>query len=131
VIFEFIGSYLSDYIKLKYLAMLQLFGLMILTVSIALLRPGVIVITLILGQGIMQGMFGIVSNVTWPRFFGRPHLGAISGFALSLSVAGTAVGPYIFSFGRDMTGGYAAAALLCTGAAALLFVGATKAERPG
>ena len=130
VIFEFIGSYLSDYIKLKYLAMLQLFGLIILTVSIALLQPGVMVLTLILGQGIMQGMFGIVSNVTWPRFFGRPHLGAISGFALSISVAGTAVGPYIFSFGRDLTGGYASAALLCGGIGAALFVGAIRAERP-
>ncbi len=130
VIFEFIGSYLSDYIKLKYLAMLQLFGLMILTISIALLRPGAMVTLLILGQGIMQGMFGIVSNVTWPRFFGRPHLGAISGFAMSLTVAGTAVGPYIYSFGRDLTGGYGAAALLCTAVGALLFLGAVKAERP-
>lgn len=131
VIFEFLGSYLSDYIRLKYLAMLQLFGLMILTVSIALLRPGITVLGVILGQGVMQGMFGILSNVTWPRFFGRPHLGAISGFAMALTVAGTAVGPYIYSFGRDITGGYAAPAFLCTAIGLLLFFGALKADRPG
>lgn len=131
VIFEFLGSYLSDYIRLKYLAMLQLLGLMILTVSIALLRPGVMVLGVILGQGIMQGMFGILSNVTWPRFYGRPHLGAISGFAMALTVGGTAVGPYIYSFGRDITGGYAAPALLCTAIGLVLFFGALKADRPG
>ncbi|MFW6251373.1 MAG: MFS transporter [Alkalispirochaetaceae bacterium] len=130
VLFEFIGSYLSDYIKLKYLAMLQLLGVMILTVSIAFLRPGGMVISIVVGHGIMQGMFGIVSNVTWPRFFGRPHLGAISGFAMSLTVAGTAVGPYLYSFGRDLSGGYAVAALLCTAIGATLFLGALRAERP-
>jgi OFA family oxalate/formate antiporter-like MFS transporter len=41
----------------------------------------------------MQGMFGIMANVTWPRFFGRGHLGAVAGFAMALNVAGTAVGP--------------------------------------
>jgi sugar phosphate permease len=130
VVFEFVGSYLSDYIKLKYLAMLQLLGLVILTISVALLRPGAMVLGVIIGQGIMQGMFGIVSNVTWPRFYGRPHLGAISGFAMALTVAGTAVGPYIFSFGRDVTGSYTAPALLCTVLGVLLLVGAAKADRP-
>lgn len=130
VAFEFIGSYLSDYIKLKYLAMLQLFGLLILTTSIALLSPGIAVVGAIVGQGIMQGMFGILSNVSWPRFFGRPHLGAISGFATALTVAGTAIGPYVFSFGRDLTGSYAAPALFAAAVGVALFFAATRAERP-
>lgn len=130
VVFEFLGSYLSDYVKLKYFAMAQLTGVVILTLSVALLSPGLPVIGVIAGQGVAQGMFGIVSNVTWPRFFGRPHLGAISGFALALTVAGTAVGPYIFASGRDLTGGYASAALICAGAAVLLWLLASRAERP-
>mgnify|MGYP006272743621 CR=1 FL=1 len=130
VAFEFIGSYLSDYIKLKYLAMLQLTGQMVLTLSMSFLAPGFTVIGVIIGQGMMQGMFGILSNVTWPRFFGRPHLGAISGFATALTVGGTAVGPYAFSFGRDLTGGYAAPALVSCAVGAVLFLAATRAERP-
>jgi hypothetical protein len=78
----------------------------------------------------MQGVFGILSNVTWPRFYGRAHLGAISGFVLALTVFGTAVGPYVFSLGRDLVGTYGAPALVCTAIGALLLVGATKAERP-
>jgi OFA family oxalate/formate antiporter-like MFS transporter len=130
VTFEFIGSFLSDYIKLKYLAMLQLTGQMVLTVSVSVLAPGFAVVGVIVGQGIMQGMFGILSNVTWPRFFGRAHLGAISGFATALTVAGTAVGPYAFSFGRDLTGAYATPALVACAVGAALFFAATKAERP-
>ena len=130
VMVEFGGSYLSDYIKLKYLAMVQLAGIIILTLSIAALAPGLPVVGVVVGHGLMQGMMGIVSNITWPRFFGRPHLGAISGFAMALTVAGTAIGPYIFSFGRDITGGYAAAALLFTGVGTVLLIGATRADRP-
>ncbi len=37
---EFSGSYISDYVQLKYLAMVQLTGIMLLTVSIAALGPG-------------------------------------------------------------------------------------------
>lgn len=127
---EFFGSWLSDYVRLKYLLMTQLVGLVILTTSIALLGPGLPVIGVILGQGLMQGVFGILSNVTWPRFYGRAHLGAISGFVLALTVFGTAVGPYVFSLGRDLTGSYAVPALLCAAVALVLFLGATKANRP-
>ncbi|MFW6214805.1 MAG: MFS transporter [Alkalispirochaetaceae bacterium] len=130
VIVEFAGSYLSDYIKLKYFAILQLTGVVILTISVAVLAPGLPVAGVIAGQGISQGMFGIVSNVTWPRFFGRPHLGAISGFAFSLTVAGTAVGPYIFSAGRDITGGYTVVALSCSLLALILILSALGANRP-
>jgi OFA family oxalate/formate antiporter-like MFS transporter len=130
VVLELIGSYASDYIKLKYLAVVQLAGLVLLTLSVAFLRPGIMVVGAIVGQGITQGMFGILSSVTWPRFFGRLHLGAVSGFALALTVGGTAIGPYVYSVGRDFTGGYTAPALACTFVAVALLVGATRADRP-
>lgn len=131
VLFEFSGSWISDYIKLKYLAMFQLAGIVVLSLSIAFLTEGAPVIFVILGHGMMQGMFGITSSVTWPRFFGREHLGAISGFAMALTVAGTAVGPYVFSFARDLSGSYLPAALGCAAMGTVLFLAATRAERPG
>jgi len=130
VIVEFSGSWLSDYLKLKYLLMIQLIGIVVITVSMSLLQAGPAVIGVILGQGLMQGVFGILSNVTWPRFFGRGHLGEISGFVMALTVLGTAVGPYVFSLGRDLTGSYATPALLCTGFAVILLTGASRANRP-
>jgi OFA family oxalate/formate antiporter-like MFS transporter len=131
VVVEIGGSYISDFIRLKYLAMVQLGGLMVLTASIAALGMGGAAYPgLIVGMGVMQGMFGIMANVTWPRFFGRGHLGAVAGFAMALNVAGTAVGPYAFSFARDLTGGYAVPAVTSAAIGAVLFVGATRANRP-
>jgi MFS family permease len=127
---QFAGSWASDYIKLKYFALIQLAGLMAVSVGIAFLAPGWPVALSIVGYGVNQGMFGILNNVTWPRFFGRQHLGAISGFSAALGVAGSAAGPYLFSLARDFTGAYREAALLCLLICAVLFVGAWWTERP-
>ncbi len=108
VSFQFSGSWLSDRIKLKYLVMVHTFGMTLLGVGIATLGPGALVWLAVAGHGVAQGVFGIVSNITWPRFFGREHLGAISGLATALTVAGSAIGPYFFSLLRDVTGSYAA-----------------------
>ena len=130
VVVEFAGSWLSDYIKLKYLAMVQLAGAFVLSLSLAGLNGGAPVAGVIVGHGFMQGMFGILSNVTWPRFFGRRHLGAIAGFATAITVAGTAVGPALFSGVRDLTGTYSAAALGTAAVAVVLLVLMTRADRP-
>ncbi len=130
VVVEFVGSWLSDFVKLKYLAMVQLVGLMTLSLSLSFLDIRGAVVFAVLGMGLMQGMFGIISAVTWPRFYGRTHLGAISGFSTSIVVAGTAVGPYLFSVTHDQWGSYRAATLLCAIAALVLFAAAFRADRP-
>ncbi|MFW5689738.1 MAG: MFS transporter [bacterium] len=127
---QFLGSWLSDRIKLKYLCATQLLGVMIVIGGLVVLRPGVPVVVVVAGHGLMQGVFGITSSLTWPRFFGRRHLGAVSGLATALSVAGSAVGPYLFSFGRDLTGSYAAPAIVCGVVTAVLFVGSFSANKP-
>lgn len=59
--------------------MVQLVGIVVLSLSLSFLAAGPAVAFAVLGMGLMQGMFGIISAATWPRFFGRTHLGAISG----------------------------------------------------
>ena len=130
VVVEFIGSWLSDFIKLKYLAMVQLAGIVMLSLSLSFLTPGPALVFVVLGMGLMQDMFGIISGVTWPRFYGRQHLGAISGFSTSIVVAGTAVGPYLFSVVHDQFGSYRAATALCAVAALILLAASPRADRP-
>lgn len=125
-----IGSWLSDRIRLKYLCAAQLAGIAILSGGIVGLAPGWPVAVVIAGHGITQGIFGITSNVAWPRFFGRRHLGAISGLGTALSVSGSAVGPFIFSLGRDLSTNYTLPALFCGAAALVLFVASFRADRP-
>ncbi len=130
VVVEFAGGLISDYVKLKYLVMVQLAGVVTLSLSLSVLAEGPPVIFVVLGMGLMQGMFGIISAATWPRFYGRTHLGAISGFSTSIVVAGTAVGPYLFSVAHDRFGSYQAATLLCAVAAMVLFAASPRADRP-
>ncbi|MCM2375062.1 MFS transporter [Aporhodopirellula aestuarii] len=130
VVVEFVGSWLSDFVKLKYLAMVQSTGSLMLALSLSFLDASLSVVFVVLGMGLMQGMFGIISGVTWPRFFGRMHLGAISGFSTSIVVAGTAVGPYLFSVAHDQVGAYRPATLLCAVAAIVLIAASWRADRP-
>ncbi len=130
VVVELAASWLSDFVKLKYLAMVQLVGIMMLSLSLSFLGARTSVVFVVLGMGLMQGMFGIISSVTWPRFYGRTHLGAISGFSTSIVVAGTAVGPYLFSVAHAQFGTYQPATLLCAIVALLLFAASPRADRP-
>ncbi|WP_254977291.1 MFS transporter [Cyanobium sp. ATX 6A2] len=57
--------------------------------------------------GLMQGTNGILQAGVYSYYFGRAHLGSISGFAATLMVAATAVGPLLFSVGFERFGSYA------------------------
>jgi len=95
-------SSLSDFIKLKYL--LYLLGGSSLIALIGMIYLGsldIMLYLLILGNGIMMGLYSVILSVAWPRFFGKSHLGAISGRAITFVVAGSAVGPLLFSFSLD------------------------------
>jgi len=130
VVVEFVGSWLSDFVKLKYLAIVQLVGVIVLSLGLAFLGAGAPIVWVVLGMGLMQGVFGTISGVTWPRFYGRKHLGAISGFSTSIVVAGTAVGPYLFSVARDQFGTYRPATVGCAIFAAVLIAMSLRADRP-
>ncbi|MFK8041053.1 nitrate/nitrite transporter [Congregibacter sp.] len=65
------------------------------------------------GFGIGGGLWGVVSNLAFIRFFGPLHLGAVSGFNASISVFASAIGPAAFSMAVDYLGSYNAAAKIC------------------
>lgn len=56
--------------------------------------------------GLMQGLHGVLQAGVYAYYFGRSHLGAISGFATTVMVAGTAFGPLLFALGFDQFGSY-------------------------
>ena len=62
--------------------------------------------------GITGGIWGVLGNVPMPRYFGRQHLGAISGLMMSILVIASALGPAIFSYGKDYLGSYRNAAYI-------------------
>lgn len=76
--------------------------------------------------GLMLGGFPILGQLLWPEFFGRAHIGSISGLVQFITTLVGATGPLIAGVVSDQTGSYEAALytlivtwLLC---AAVMFV---------
>jgi len=57
--------------------------------------------------GLMQGMQGAVGGGAWAYYFGRANHGAMRGFASTVMVAGSALGPLPFAWGVERFGTYA------------------------
>ena len=68
-----------------------------------------------LGWGISGGCFGTLSTVTLPRFFGRAHLGAISGVQMMSMVIASALGPSLLAVFNQRLGSYQPGLYLCCG----------------
>ena len=100
------GSWLSDYIKLKYILITSYASILISAFGLLNLSPGIGLFPLILGNGLVMATFNILIAVTWPRFYGLKHLGKISGFVMSWSVVGSALGPFLFSLSEKQLNSY-------------------------
>ena len=82
------------------------------------------------GNGVIWGLWSVLIGVTWPRFYGLKNLGAISGYSLSWTVIGSALGPYLFSLSADLTGSYDLVGWVCIGLSILLLLLSFKADNP-
>lgn len=85
-------------------------------------RPTILVYGALLG--LTQGMNGALSASVFAYYFGRMHLGSIKGFATTLSVAGTAFGPFLFALGFERAGNYAPVLLLSAAVPVIIGIGA-------
>lgn len=57
-------------------------------------------------QGLSMGVVMNVASVAYANFFGRAHVGGITGAATSALVLGSALGPFPFGVVRDWTGSF-------------------------
>ena len=125
VLTNFLGGWAADAVDLPPLYFIGVMGMAV--VGGAMLFPMFAWsrIVLIGGYGLAGGLWSVLNTLAWPRLFGREHLGEISGSTMSFMVAGSAVGPWVFSILRSGDGGYFAAGLLTIiGSAALILFGA-------
>jgi MFS family permease len=129
---QFIGGYASDYIRLKFLLLLFALGMTLSILGLTMLGENPLAYWMIVGgNGVVWGLYTVLIGVTWPRFFGLKNLGAISGFSLSWTVIGSALGPYMFSVSVDLTGSYDLVAWICFGISVILIALSFKADNPG
>ncbi len=125
-----IAGWISDHIRLKYLLIVQLLGLACGMVGFIYLSAGWTRWLIVAGDGVCVAMVGLLSGVVWPRFFGRKHLGAISGMAMSLTVFASAIGPFLFAQSLRWTGSYRPAGWTCLAVVAPLLIAAWWANNP-
>jgi MFS family permease len=124
-----IGGWLSDHIALRWLYKIFLLTMGGSLIGFVLLSPEWIpFITVCFGT--TSGLFGLLMTITWPKYFGREHLGAISGLNLSMLVFGSAIGPILFSASLWLFESYRAGLLICLAVTLLLFAGSFFARNP-
>lgn len=130
VLIAFVGGWISDRIKLKYLLYLILAGEIIALFCLGNLNDGIFYYGFILGNGIVSGVFNVLMAVTWPRFYGRENLGKITGFVMSLVVFGSALGPVLFSISLSQFGSYSYAVFFLAIVIVALSIFSFKANNP-
>jgi sugar phosphate permease len=57
-------------------------------------------------KGLTTGTWILASEVAWPAYFGRRHLGSLLGMSFGVSFIGVAIGPLPFGLIYDATGSY-------------------------
>jgi MFS family permease len=97
---------LVDRIPIRFL----LAGAMFVQAGVLLLAQSLASATMALAYGValglLFGMMNTVMAVVWATYFGRRHLGSITGLTTTLVVAGSALGPIPLGFARDLLGNY-------------------------
>lgn len=127
---NFIGGWLSDRIHLKWLLWVMMAAQAVMIVGLMTFEQPTGHHLLIIGGGISGGLFGTLVTVTWPRFFGRAHLGAISGLHMSIMVFASAIGPILFASAQSLTGSYRPVEILCLAMPVAVTLLSLRVENP-
>lgn len=121
---------LSDYIHHKVYLYLMLFSGVLASLGLLFLAHTLGVYLLIAGLGVFSGLFAVVNAVTWPRYYGRKHLGAITGKVMSFLVFASAIAPSLFSYCFTTFGSYSYISYLTLIYLTFLIVASLKVRNP-
>ena len=123
-------GWLGDRVELRWLLAVMLTAMSLNLIALLNLHDGWPIYLAIAAGGIANGLFGILMSMTWPRFYGRDHLGAISGLCMTFMVIASAVGPALFSLILDLTGSYNMSMAACLVVSLILLISAPFAKNP-
>ena len=125
-----VGGYLIDRIAARYLLAVSLLLQAICLWMVQFLAGVEIAFLYGMVLGATSGLSRIVGSVVWADYFGRRHLGSITGLATPIGVAGTAFGPLLFGVGRDLMGSYNTVLTISAIAPLLLGIAALFLRKP-
>jgi len=127
---NFLSGWISDRVRHRWLIMAMMIAQLLAVLGLTMLDTAFGRWLFFGGQGSAAGMFVALSTVVLPRFFGRTHLGSISGANFSIMVFASAMGPVLFSLGQDLTGSYKEIILIFGLLPFLLAAAALKVRNP-
>lgn len=130
IVVELTSGYLSDKVRIKYLLALMQFSLCAGFLGLLWFDTSIGFYTVAIGLGTSGGLFALLNSVAWPKLFGRTYLGSIMGVVTSCMVAGSAIGPYLFSLGRSIHGNYEMVVMLAAIIPGSIFIAAFFARNP-
>ena len=117
-------------LRLKWLLLVMNIGCLSATLGMLFLdKPGG-VSAYVLGNGIASGGFVSLTGIVFPRFYGRLHLGAISGVNMSAMVIASGLGPLAFGLCHQLFGSYRWILIVSVFLPAFLAVLSVKADNP-
>jgi len=123
-------GWISSRTRLKYLLILLNAAALTGVIGTVTLASPLGLVAYVAGNGICGGCFSALSGIVWPRFFGRRHLGAVSGIGMSSMVIASGIGPLLFSLSLSWTQSYSPILWVSALLPALLLLGACWADNP-
>lgn len=109
----FVVGLVCDRVRLQFIFMFMMVAQAMGIAAIANLSIPWMIRPATIGLGISGGCFGTLTTVVLPRFFGRAHLGAISGVQMMMVVIASAIGPSLLANVEAVTGSYRGALYAC------------------
>lgn len=127
---NFLSGWMADRTRANYVLVLLAVGMT--GAGCGLLRLGEPVghWIFVVGVGLASGTFQTATGLIWPRYFGRLHVGAVSGLNMSTIVLASALGPVLFSISHDFAGSYRPAFWMCVFVPVLLGIASVFATNP-
>ena len=127
---NFIAGWLSNRFRMKFHLCVMMASQFVFTIALHFFGTFEAQLFLIAGLGISGGLFNVILSVAIPRFFGRLHLGGISGLIASIMVFASALGPVYFGTIQALTGTFNHALTLGLAMPILLILAALRTENP-
>jgi len=93
-------------LRLKWLLLVMNLGSLSATIGMLFLDRSLGEWGYVIGNGIASGGFVSLTGIVFPRFYGRRHLGAISGVNMSAMVIASGLGPLFFGLCHHYSGSY-------------------------
>ena len=127
---HFAGGLPADRVQLRLLLFLAMIGMTLSLVDLIVLESvsGVRIFAIAIGAS--QGLFVVLGQTIWARFYGRAHLGKIRGTIWTACVAGSSAGPFVLGLTIDLHGSFTPALWLFAGIYFMLSILACFATRP-